>query len=325
MSEQELPDLHRREREALHTASDGQKFEVRAESLQAGRSFKYFGQGQDVSAYTVVDERQLLWHSLMIGAAERESACVIDGLMHNDVVRSDIHSADTYGYTYAVLGLTHLPCFSFASRIKGIGKQTLYVFKSRGRADESWCIKPDRTSDDALIRQNRCDLLPLVATIEIKENTASGIFRRLNSCFRKQVLYQTLKSFGKIVKSLLVLRYVDELALRQAIGKQLNRVETANRFTRVVAVGNPRGFTQTEKEEQEIAAVCNRLIKNSIVCWNCLYLARQLEKKPVTKWQGKACDASSPPVRPCRGHTSTCSGNTASPTTGSGIPSESSP
>ncbi len=58
------------------------------------------------------------------------------------------------------------------------------------------------------------------------------------------------------------------------------RVELANRFTRAVAVGNPREFTQAEKEEQEIAEACNRLIKNSIICWNYLYLARQLEKAP---------------------------------------------
>ena len=47
-----------------------------------------------------------------------------------------------------------------------------------------------------------------------------------------------------------------------------------------MAVGNPREYTQTEKEEQEIAEACNRLIKNCIICWNYLYLARQLEKAP---------------------------------------------
>ena len=43
-----------------------------------------------------------------------------------------------------------------------------------------------------------------------------------------------------------------------------------------MAVGNPREFTQAEKEEQEIAEACNRLIKNSIICWNYLYLAALL-------------------------------------------------
>ena len=278
MDEMELPNLYRREADTLHTASDGQKFEVRGESLHASRSFKYFGQGQGVSAYTFVDERHFLWHSLMISAADRESAYVIDGLMHNDVVKSDIHSTDTHGYTEAVFGLTHLLGFSFAPRIKGIGKQTLYIFKPKKRADEAWKIQPDKTINDALIRENWDELLRLVATIKLKENTASDIFRRLNSYSRQHALYQTLKAFGQIIKSLFILRYVDDLDLRQAIERQLNKVELANRFTRAVAVGNPREFTQAEKEEQEIAEACNRLIKNSIICWNYLYLARRIEK-----------------------------------------------
>ena len=43
-----------------------------------------------------------------------------------------------------------------------------------------------------------------------------------------------------------------------------------------MAVGNPREFLQVEKENQEIAEACNRLIKNSIVCWNYLYLEHKL-------------------------------------------------
>ena len=72
--------------------------------------------------------------------------------------------------------------------------------------------------------------------------------------------------------------YVDELELRQAIERLLSRVELANRFTRVIAVGNPREFPQVEKEEQEIAEACNRLIKNCIICWNYLYFERRLAR-----------------------------------------------
>ena len=280
MDGMELPDLYRRDPGELHTASDGQKFEVRGESLLASRSFKYFGQGQGISAYTFVDERHLLWHSLMISAADRESAYVIDGLMRNDVVKSDIHSTDTHGYTEAVFGLTHLLGFSFAPRIKGIDKLTRYVFKPMGRAENNWVIRPDKAINEKLIRSNWDDLLRLAATIKLRENTASDIFRRLNSYSRQHALYQALKAFGQIIKSLFILRYVDDLDLRWAIEIQLNKVELANRFTRAVAVGNPREFTQTEKEEQEIAEGCNRLIRNSIICWNYLYLTRRLERSP---------------------------------------------
>lgn len=117
-----------------------------------------------------------------------------------------------------------------------------------------------------------------VATLTLKENTASDIFRRLNSYSRQYALYPTLKAFGQIIKSLFILRYVDDVKVWQAIEKRLNQVELANTFTRAVAVGNPRAFTQTEKEEQEIAEACNRLIKNCIICWNDLYLACPIEK-----------------------------------------------
>lgn len=55
-------------------------------------------------------------------------------------------------------------------------------------------------------------------------------------------------------------------------------MELANRFTRAIAVGNPREFVAGEKEEQEIVEGCNRLIKNSIICWNYMYLEKQLAK-----------------------------------------------
>ena len=141
-------------------------------------------------------------------------------------------------------------------------------------------IRPDKAVNETLVRQNWDDLLRLVATIKLKENTASDIFRRLNSYSRQHALYQTLTAFGQIVKSLFILRYADDLELRQAIERQLNKVELANHFTRAVAVGSPREFTQAKKEEQEIAETCNRLIRNSIICWNYVYLARRLEKAP---------------------------------------------
>jgi Tn3 transposase DDE domain len=66
--------------------------------------------------------------------------------------------------------------------------------------------------------------------------------------------------------------------LRQAIEKQMDRIEHVHRFTRAVSVGNPREFLQAEKEDQEMAEACKRLIKNCIICWNYLYLSQKLEE-----------------------------------------------
>ena len=44
MDRMELPRIYRNSTTALHTSSDGQKFEVRQPSLNASYSFNYFGQ-----------------------------------------------------------------------------------------------------------------------------------------------------------------------------------------------------------------------------------------------------------------------------------------
>jgi len=90
-------------------------------------------------------------------------------------------------------------------------------------------------------------------------------------------LYQALKEFGKIPKTLFILKYVDDPALRQAIEKQLNKVEGSNKFAKAISFGHNQEFIQSEKEDQEVAEGCRRLIKNAIVCWNYLYLSRELD------------------------------------------------
>jgi Tn3 transposase DDE domain len=75
------------------------------------------------------------------------------------------------------------------------------------------------------------------------------------------------------------LKYCDDLQLRQAIEKQLNKGEEANKFSKAVFFGHSHEFIQGEKEDQEIAEACRRLIKNAIVCWNYLSLSRVLAEK----------------------------------------------
>lgn len=111
-----------------HTSSDGQKYNLKSsiESTNAGWSHKYFGVGKGVSVNTFIDECHRLFYSVVINVSERESGYVIDGLMHNDVVKSDIHSTDTHGFSEVKFGLTHLLGFAFGPRIKNFKDQQLY-------------------------------------------------------------------------------------------------------------------------------------------------------------------------------------------------------
>ena len=85
-----------------------------------------------------------------------------------------------------------------------------------------------------------------------------------------------MKAFGQILKSIFILRVIDEPVLRMSIEKVLSAIEHVHAFTRAVSIGNPREFLQAEKEDQEMAEACKRLIKNCIICWNYLYLSQKL-------------------------------------------------
>src|SRR3546814_4246756 len=89
----------------------------------------------------------------------------------------------------------------------------------------TWAAQPQKYVDETVIRNHWEDILRLVVTIKLKKATASDIFRRLNSYSKQNAPYTALKAFGRIVKTLFILRYIDDVALRMAIEAQLNQVE----------------------------------------------------------------------------------------------------
>jgi TnpA family transposase len=97
---------------------------------------KYLGKDKGVSVVTFIDMRDLMWYSTVISSSEREAAYVIDGLMHNDVIKSDLHSTDTHGFTETIFGTAHLISFEYAPRIKGLSRQQLYALKNRKHYEE---------------------------------------------------------------------------------------------------------------------------------------------------------------------------------------------
>ena len=272
-----LPQLFRKDAALLHTGSDGQKKGVSVDTLNANHSFKYYGHGQGVSIYTFVDERCALLYSMVISSSEREAGYVIDGLLNNDVVRSDIHSTDTHGFSEIVFGLLYLLGVSFAPRIAKIKKQQLYTITPKHHLiGKDYQITPDKTINTTLIKTHWPTILRVVGSIKAKKTTASQILKRLSSYAVENPIYRAIRELGRIIKTLFILDYIDDVELRQKIQRQLNIVELSNKFSNAVFFANNQEFSQAMKEDQEIAIGCRRLMQNAIVLWNYLMLSQQL-------------------------------------------------
>ena len=273
--------LMRNNQEMNHTSSDGQKYNMKEnlDSTNAGYSSKYFGTDKGVVVYTFIDESHRLFHSIVINVNERESGYVIDGLLHNETVRSDLHSTDTHGFSEVIFGLTNLLGFSFAPRIKNFKDQQLYGFNApKSYRELGYKLLPKRKINTELIKENWDDILRFILTIKARKTTATQLLKRLSSYSKQHKLYAALKEFGKIIKTDFLLMYIDDMEFRQRIEKQLNKVESSNKFSKAVFFGNNNEYQVATAEEQNIANNSKRLIQNAVVLWNYMYITKKLQQ-----------------------------------------------
>ena len=89
-----------------HTSSDGSKYTIDGDSLNANYSFKYHGSGHGVASYTFLNDRFAHFYATVISSSEREACYVLDGLMNNHIIKSDVHSTDSHGFVRPEKSLT---------------------------------------------------------------------------------------------------------------------------------------------------------------------------------------------------------------------------
>ena len=261
-----LPELHRRAPHELHTASDGQKYLAYLESLNATYSYKYPGFTKALVVNSAVDERSALFFSTVITASDREAINVIDMHLGNPIIKSTMHSTDTHGSTEVVFAMMNMLGISFAPRIKGIGTQELYSFVNKKLyIDLGYQILPDHYINDQFVENNWDDMLRTMVSLKLGKTSAFQLLKRLNSYAKQNPLHKAMKEFGKIFRTEFILKYYNDLELRQSIEKLLSHIELMNRFSKAVFFGNNQEFQVATKEEQEKIILCRRLIQNSIV------------------------------------------------------------
>ncbi len=266
-----------KDNQLLHTSSDGRKIKIAVDSLNANSSYKYFGKDMGIVNYSFIDNLDRMLYSTAISSSERESTYVIDGVTYSSSIKSDIHSTDTHGYTEAIFAIMYLLGIDFAPRIKNIKQAILYSFKPRGHYDAlGYKVLPGRYFNEKIIIEQWDNILRLITTIKLGEVNASQIFKRLNSYSRQHPLYCALKEFGRIIKTTFILRYFDDVELRQVIEKQLNKIELSNKFAKAISFDNNNEMQYGSKEEQEMVINCQMLIQNAIILWNELYLSQKL-------------------------------------------------
>ena len=259
------------------SASDGQKYKVAFNSIHSTYSSKYFGKEKGITIYSFLNNVHNLFYSTIFSATDREAWYVIDGLLHNDVIRSGVHSTDSHGATEPIFAVSYLLGIDFQPRMSQLSQKTLYGLPEidMSALSELGChLGP--SVDERLIDFQWDRMLKLLVSLQLKQTLASLVMKRLNSYAVHNPLYRALGELGKLVRTNFILRYMDEEGLRHRIHQQQEKMESAQALSRAVAYGNNGVLQYANQEELQTMEGCKRLITNAIICWNYLYMSRLL-------------------------------------------------
>ena len=258
------------------SSSDGQRFSLQASSLLGSLYPRYFGYyDRAVTVYTHVADHHSVFHTQVIACAVREATYVLDGLLDNDtILRPKEHFVDQHGYTDQLFGLCHLLGYSLMPRLT-VSKQPLYKLdrtKHYGPLDAVF----HGTVDLALIREQWDQLVRVAASLRHRTAPAHVILTRLASSAPSDRLAKALTALGQALKSLYLLRYIQDEPLRAQMQLQLNRGERRHQLARRLFFANQGAFQTGDYEEMMNKATCLSLLSNAVVVWNTVQMSRTL-------------------------------------------------
>jgi len=207
-----LANMYRKKQDELRTSSDGQKITVVSENtIFASNSKKYYRKKRGIVSYSFSDERGIPYYNMVVDPYTREAPFVVDGLLHNEVIKSTIHTTDTHGYTEAVFGLLDLLGFGFSPNIAKMLRQHIYTFKDHSipaYKKQGYLVLPTGYFKEQLMEESWSEILRLVVSLKLKYCKASQVFSRFNSYSKQHPLYTALKQYGRMPKTIHILRSI---------------------------------------------------------------------------------------------------------------------
>lgn len=259
------------------SSSDGQRFPVSVRSKSAVALPRYFGYGRGATFYTWTSDQYSQYGSKVIVTTVREATHVLDGILDN---QTDLpiaeHTTDTAGYTELVFALFDLLGLQFSPRIRGIGDQRLY------RMDRHATYRHLEPALKGVVRRELIlkhwdDMLRLTGSLRHGWVTASLYISKLQAYPRQGTLVQSLQEYGRLVKTVFILRYLSDEAFRRRINVQLNKGEALHALRKFLFFANEGTIRKREDEDQRVQVGCPNLLTNAIVVWNTVQMARVIK------------------------------------------------
>jgi len=278
----ELPIFNHYNLEAniCHASNDGQKYQTRRETFKSRYSTKYFGVEKGVVSLTTILNHVPV-NTEMIGSNEYEGHYLFDMLFNNSSgLEPNRVSTDTHGTNNLNFVLLDLLNIEFAPCYKTITKKSkqLYGFKNI-KEYQDFVIQPSHKVNKKLIVEEWPNIQPILAALMTKETTQSVVVKKLCSYERKNKTKEALWEYNNILMSIYLLKYIDDVELRQFVRAALNRGEAYHQLHATISGISGKRFRGSSDLEIEIWNECARLVANVILFYNAYILSKLMVKK----------------------------------------------
>jgi TnpA family transposase len=184
---------------------------------------------------------------------------------------------DTNGFTEIVFALFDLLNLQFSPRIRDIGDQRLYRMDRTIRYRH---LEPVLTGtiNQARILTHWDDMLRVAGSLKYGWVTASLFISKLQAFPRQNALAQALQEYGRLIKTIFMLRYLQSPPYRQRINGQLNKGESLHALRQFLFFANEGKIRHRYEEDQANQASCLTLVTNAVITWNTVYMAAVLDQ-----------------------------------------------
>jgi TnpA family transposase len=257
------------------SSSDGQRFPVSGKNRHA-RSFPpTLGYGQGLTFYSWTSDQLSQYGSKPVIITARDATYVLDAILGNETELAILeHTTDTAGATEIIFALFDLLGLRFTPRLRDIGSRRLY------RSGAIDLQNYPRLGPHIMGRINRQraldwwdDMLRAAGSMKLGHVTASLLVQKMQAYPQQNALTQALQEYGRLVRTLHVLRWYANNDDRRRVMRQLNKGEALHDLRAYLMIANKGQLRRKRGEELVNQASCLNLVTNAVILWNTVYMA----------------------------------------------------
>jgi TnpA family transposase len=261
------------------SSSDGQRFPVSVKNSQAVALPRYFGYGKGITFYTWTSDQFSQYGDKVIPSTMRDATYLLDGILDNETELNILeHTTDTAGYTDVMFALFDVLGLRFSPRIRDIGKKSLYRLNKDNSYLNLDILLKGNNINQSLILERWDDILRVAGSLKLGWVTASLFVGKLQSFPQQNNLLRAVQEYGKLIKTIFILRYLNREEYRRSIHSQLNKGEALHSLRRFLFFAHQGQIRKRQQEDLANQSSCLTLVTNAAVAWNTVYISQVLEE-----------------------------------------------